>query len=114
MPASKPIISKFQAQVYAAAQAIPKGMVTTYQLLAAAIGCRSAQAVGQALRRNPTPPAIPCHRIIRSDLTIGGFAGATAGREIEKKLALLAAEGVTFADHKLREPERVYKFDKKG
>lgn len=113
MASAPPTISKFQTQVYAAAQAIPQGMVTTYQLLAAAIGCKSAQAVGQALRRNPTPPAIPCHRIIRSDLTIGGFAGATAGEAIEKKLTLLAAEGVTFTDHKLNEPERVYKFEKK-
>lgn len=105
--------SEFQVKVYAAAQRIPRGRVTTYQLLAAAIGCRSPRAVGQALRRNPSPPFIPCHRIIRADLTIGGFAGATAGEKIEQKLALLAAEGVLFADHKLREAERLYRFENK-
>ena len=77
----------FEHKVYEAVKKIPRGRVTTYKLLAACVGCGSAQAVGQALRRNPFAPRVPCHRVIASDLGIGGFAGRTAGREILRKLA---------------------------
>jgi len=100
-------ITPFQRQVYEAVRQIPKGRVMTYQGLARAIGCKSCQAVGQALKRNPFAPAVPCHRVIKSDLTLGGFAGARHGEEIDRKLALLAGEGVLFVDGHLQEPERV-------
>jgi methylated-DNA-[protein]-cysteine S-methyltransferase len=68
--------------------------------------------VGQALRRNPFAPEVPCHRVIAADLTIGGFAGRRQGREIVRKQALLAAEGVRFTRAgRLAEPERLYRFD---
>lgn len=97
----------FQRQVYEAVSQIPAGRVMTYQGLARAIGCRSCQAVGQALKRNPFAPAVPCHRVIKSDLTLGGFAGQRHGEEVVRKLALLAGEGVLFVDGHLQEPERV-------
>ena len=86
----------FQRRVYGAVSRIPRGSVATYGQVARVIGCGSARAVGQALRRNPFAPRVPCHRVIRADLTIGGFSGETAGREIERKLALLESEGVAF------------------
>lgn len=83
--------------------------MTTYALLGRAIGCRSPRAVGQALRRNPFAPEVPCHRVIASDLTPGGFNGARRGTEISRKLRLLAAEGVKFRDGRLADPSLVWK-----
>jgi len=81
---------------------IPPGRVSTYGALALHIGCASPRAVGQALRRNPFAPEVPCHRVIASDLTPGGFAGQRHGLELDRKLAILAAEGVAFVQIKGR------------
>lgn len=89
-------ITPFQRRVYQSAMRIPPGRVTTYGRLARLIGCRSARAVGQALRRNPFAPDVPCHRIIAGDLTLGGFSGQAAGPEIRRKRKLLESEGVAF------------------
>ena len=103
-------VTDFQARVYDAASRVPKGKVTTYRLLADEIGCGSCRAVGQALRRNPFAPRVPCHRVIASDLTIGGFAGCRSGRKIRKKLALLRSEGVLFEGAKLADGGRLFRF----
>lgn len=100
-------VTDFQKRVYDSIRSVPKGRVTTYALLGRAIGCRSPRAVGQALRRNPFAPEVPCHRAIASDLTPGGFNGARRGTEISRKLRLLAAEGVKFRDGRLADPSRV-------
>jgi len=100
-------LTPFQRRVYQVVAQIPKGRVMTYQGLARAVGCRSCQAVGQALKRNPFAPAVPCHRVIKSDLTLGGFAGERDGEAVQRKLTLLAAEGVGFVNGRLQEPKQV-------
>lgn len=90
------MVTAFQSKVYLALCEVPKGYVTTYGALAKRIGCRSAQAVGGALRNNPFAPEVPCHRVLAADLSIGGFNGQTGGPEIERKKALLLAEGIQF------------------
>lgn len=89
-------ITEFQRKVYLALLEVPRGSTITYQELGQRIGCKSAQAIGQALRRNPFAPDVPCHRVICSNGGIGGFMGKRSGQTIEKKLRLLAEEGVTF------------------
>ena len=89
-------ITEFQRKVYLALLEVPRGSTITYRELGQRIGCKSAQAIGQALRRNPFAPDVPCHRVIRSDGSVGGFMGKSKGQIIEKKLMLLAEEGVTF------------------
>ena len=84
----------FAEQVYSACKKIPVGRVTTYKLLADAIGTKSYRAVGTALKNNPFAPFVPCHRVIKSDMTIGGFKGKMCGIEIEEKKRLLEEEGV--------------------
>ena len=106
----KPRCTNFQRRVYAAVRTIPRGRVTTYALLALHLGCGSARAAGQALRRNPFAPRVPCHRVIAADLGPGGFNGQTDGSELRRKLQLLAAEGVVFANGRLAEPARLYGF----
>jgi methylated-DNA-[protein]-cysteine S-methyltransferase len=107
-------VTDFQRRVYNALLDVPAGRVTTYGLLAQHIGCRAARAIGQALRRNPFAPRVPCHRVIASDLTLGGFSGHRQGPEVVRKRRLLAREGVLFdtATGRLTEPgRRVFKWE---
>ena len=103
-------VTAFQKRVYDATRQIPRGRVSTYKLIAETVGCASSRAVGQALRRNPFAPVVPCHRVIRTDLTIGGFGGKTSGLNIRRKIAMLEKEGVHFQGDRLTDPNRVYVF----
>lgn len=65
----------FEAKVYKAVLNIPLGQVRSYKWVAKKAGSPAAvRAVGQALKRNPYPLIIPCHRVIRSDNKVGGYA----------------------------------------
>ena len=104
--------TKFQMRVYEATKRIPRGRVSTYGRVAAYIGCRSCRAVGQALRRNPFAPVVPCHRVVAADLRRGGFSGSASGAQVEKKMRLLRSEGVAFRDGKLAEPSLLFEFSR--
>ena len=81
-------LTDFQRRVYAAICRIPPGETRSYQWVAERIGRpRAARAVGNALHRNPFALKIPCHRVVRADGSLGGYAGGPA-----KKRALLHAE----------------------
>ena len=71
---------------------VPAGATITYGELARRIGCRSAQAVGQALKRNPFAPEVPCHRVIAANGSLGGYFGEREGEMVERKRRLLEAE----------------------
>ena len=74
---------------------VPRGQVATYSEIAKTIGKpKASRAVGQALRRNPIPIVIPCHRVIASDGTLGGYAGVMGDK---RKIKLLKLEGVMLA-----------------
>jgi methylated-DNA-[protein]-cysteine S-methyltransferase len=88
--------TEFEQRVYEQVRRIPAGRVSTYAAVARTLGCGSAQAVGQALKRNPYAPQVPCHRVIRTDLTLGGYAGAINGEPLRRKRRLLRGEGVEF------------------
>ena len=82
-------VTPFQQKVYEVVRKIPKGKTMTYSQVAVAIGKpRAARAVGNALNKNPYAPVVPCHRVIRSDGSIGGFASGSS-----KKVKLLKSEG---------------------
>lgn len=85
-------ITPFQRRVYLELLTIPSGETISYGELARRIGCRSAQAVGQALKKNPFAPDVPCHRVVAADGTLCGYNGARTGKEIERKRQLLEAE----------------------
>lgn len=85
-------ITPFQRRVYTALLDVPAGETISYGELARRIGCRSAQAVGQALKRNPFAPDVPCHRVISADGTLGGYNGHSNGEELERKRQLLRSE----------------------
>ena len=85
--------TKFQIQVWNELKKIPKGQVKTYKEIATAIGKpNSARAVANACGKNPKPIKIPCHRIIRSDGSLGGYS-AKGG--VSEKRRLLKKEGIT-------------------
>lgn len=84
-------ITAFQRRVYLALLDIAPGQTVTYGELAAMVGCRSARAVGQALRRNPFAPDVPCHRVVAKQ-GLGGYFGQTDGEMLERKERLLQEE----------------------
>ncbi|KAF8629757.1 hypothetical protein AX15_003282 [Amanita polypyramis BW_CC] len=89
--------------VYDHILAIPAGRVTTYKDVALAVG-GSPRSVGNALRNNPFNPYVPCHRVIASDLTLGGYFGKLSkedktGTRYHQKLGILAKEGVKFTEN---------------
>ncbi len=84
--------TKFQLKVWNYLKKIPKGEVRTYLEVSKAIGKPKAfRAVANAIGKNPCPPKIPCHRVIKSDGSIGGYSGKG---DIKKKLRLLRSEKV--------------------
>ncbi|HCQ31029.1 TPA: cysteine methyltransferase [Candidatus Collierbacteria bacterium] len=85
----------FSDEVYKILKDVPKGRVTTYRALGEKLGTKAYRAVGQALKNNPYAPEVPCHRVVRSDGSIGGFMGKIEGTEIERKISILESEGVT-------------------
>ena len=102
--------TRFEKTVYNAVKLIPRGRVSTYRAVAEKTGCRSCQAVGQALKRNQNSPIIPCHRVISSNLTIGGFMGKRTGQAVKRKISLLSKEGVKFESGQLVDPSRLFIF----
>ncbi len=108
---NEPGLTAFQRRVYLALLEVPAGFVTTYGALAGRVGCRSARAVGGALRANPLAPAVPCHRVLTADGGIGGFCGKRSGAEIRRKIGLLRAEGAPVdADGRLLDRRRLWQF----
>ncbi|MBI1968673.1 MGMT family protein [Candidatus Woesearchaeota archaeon] len=93
--------TEFQRQVYALCRQIPPGKVTTYKAVAEALGTKAYRAVGQALRRNPFAPEVPCHRVIAADGSLGGYCGERSGAACEKKIHLLHEEGIMIQDGKV-------------
>ena len=84
--------TKFQIKVWEFLKTITKGTVTTYSKVAEAIGYpKAVRAAANAIGNNPNPIIIPCHRVVRSDGTIGGYSGIGG---INKKKSLLRKENI--------------------
>jgi|MGYP006095176323 methylated-DNA-[protein]-cysteine S-methyltransferase len=86
--------TKFQIKVWEYLKTIPKGKVKTYKQVAIGINSpKSARAVANACAKNPYAPNIPCHRVVKSDGSLGGYS-AKGG--IKTKKILLKKEGFLF------------------
>lgn len=82
--------TKFQQKVWREIANIPYAKTKTYKEIAEAIGhSRAYRAVGQACKRNPMPVIVPCHRVISSDGSLGGYS-----RGVRLKKALLEKENI--------------------
>ena len=84
--------TKFQKKVWNYLKNIRKGTVMTYKQVAIGINRpKSARAVANAVGKNPFAPKIPCHRVIRSDGSLGGYSGKGG---VKTKKLLLKREGI--------------------
>jgi methylated-DNA-[protein]-cysteine S-methyltransferase len=97
----------FEERVWKLMESIPRGKVTTYGLIAKKLRTRAFRAVGNACRKNPYAPRVPCHRVVRSDGTIGGFGGKTKGKNIQKKIQLLREENVEIVEGRIINFEKI-------
>ena len=85
--------TKFQVKVWVYLKNIPRGTVKTYYQVAKDIGKPLAvRAVANAIGKNPYAPKIPCHRVIRSDGSLGGYSGKGG---VKTKRLLLKKEGIS-------------------
>lgn len=89
----------FQKRVLGLLCQVPKGQVTTYALMSKHLSS-SPRAIGNAMRRNPFAPEVPCHRCVATGGKLGGFRGQWPkngeGVTLDEKRALLRKEGVKF------------------
>jgi methylated-DNA-[protein]-cysteine S-methyltransferase len=94
-------------QIYKKLTEVPEGKVTTYAELAKAVGLKNGQRIiGQIMKKNPYPVIIPCHRVVKSDGTVGGYA---YGGDI--KTNMLQKEGIKIHDGKILDwNKKYYKF----
>jgi len=96
--------SDFQRRALSRLRRVPAGSVISYQALAAAVGVPSGQrAIGNTVASNPIPIYVPCHRVIRSDGSLGNYGGGP-----ERKLKLLRAEGFAVDVRRRMPAEAVY------
>lgn len=92
VPLDMSAVPPFDRRVYEVVRAIPPGETRTYGEVAAELGAPgTAQAVGQAMGRNPFPPIVPCHRVLAAGRRVGGFSARGGPRT---KLRMLETEGV--------------------
>jgi len=100
--------TEFEEKVYKLCRKVPRGMVTTYGIIAKKLKTSAYRAVGQVLRRNPYAPEVPCHRVVCSDGSVGGFRGMSTSI---KKVEMLRKEGVNIKGKKIVDFEkRCYSF----
>jgi methylated-DNA-[protein]-cysteine S-methyltransferase len=111
-------LSTYQQAILRILAEVSKGKVTTYGDLAKELSKRdsnwspnASRAVGTTMRNNPCGPQIPCHRVIKSDGTVGNFRGGEKGA-VEEKIAMLRNEGVKVVDRKIDLNEFRHKFKK--
>jgi len=100
-------LTEFEKNVLESVKKVLKGKVTTYSEIAKVISCpKAVRAVGNALHKNPEPQKVPCHRVVRGDGIIGGYAG-----RVKEKIKLLHDEGVEVRNNKVANFDKVlYKF----
>ena len=98
---------KLEEKVYKKLLEVPKGKITTYRDLARAIGLKNGQRViGKIMNKNPYPVIVPCHRVIKSDGKIGGYAW---GEQVKAKM--LSNEGIKIKNGKILDVEKsIYRF----
>jgi len=85
---------------------IPKGKVTTYKIIADKLGTKAYRGIGQIIGANPNAPQVPCHRVVKSNGDISGYAFG-----VSQKIALLKQEGIEVVGGKIKNfSEVIYKF----
>jgi methylated-DNA-[protein]-cysteine S-methyltransferase len=109
-------LSDYQQSILRVLAEVPKGKVTTYGDLAKELARRNpkwspnaSRAVGTTMRNNPCGPQIPCHRVIKSDGSIGSFRGGAIGA-VEEKIKMLREEDIVIINGKINLQRYRHKF----
>lgn len=97
--------SSFNERCYEILRKVPKGKVTTYKEIAKALHSKAYRAVGNAMNKNPYAPKVPCHRVVKADGSVGGFASGT-----KKKIEMLKKEGIEIDKNNIDLKKYLYKF----
>ena len=97
----------FNEKCYKILRRVPKGKVTTYKDLAKVLNSKGYRAVGNAMNKNPYAPQVSCHRVIKSNGEIGGFAHG-----IKKKIDMLKKEGIEINNGKVNLEKYSFEFTK--
>jgi len=87
---------KFKDKVLRLTKQIPEGKVSTYKEIAKALRTSAFRAVGNALHNNEQPIIIPCHRVVKTDGSIGGYALG-----VNEKIKILSKEGISVSQGKV-------------
>ena len=95
----------FNEKCYDLLRKVPKGKITTYKEIANILGIKAYRAVGNAMNKNPYAPKIPCHRVIKSNGEVGGFANG-----IDKKIKILKIEGIEIKNKKIDLKKYLFQF----
>jgi len=90
---------------YSILKKVPEGRVTTYKEIAKALNSKAYRAVGNAMNKNPYAPKVPCHRVVKSNGKVGGFASGT-----KNKIKLLKQEGIEIHNKRVDLNKYLYKF----
>ncbi len=91
----------FNQKCYELLSQIPQGKISTYKQIANMLNTKAYRAVGNAMAKNPNPIIVPCHRVIKSDGHIGGYALG-----VKKKNSLLKNEGIIIKKGKIIDFEK--------
>src|SRR3989304_7731947 len=98
--------NSFAERCYKILRKVPRGKVTTYGNIARALRSKAYRAVGNAMNKNPFPGSkVPCHRVVKSNGEVGGFASGTG-----KKVSMLKEEGRNIVEGKIDLWKCLYKF----
>jgi methylated-DNA-[protein]-cysteine S-methyltransferase len=99
---------EFKERVFRIVKKMPKGRVSTYAEVGRALGTRGFRAVGNALNKSPgIKKGVPCHRVVRSDGKVGGFALGTT-----RKIEMLKSEGIGIINGKVDLGKYFYRLEK--
>jgi len=95
----------FSSRVYKVLIRVPEGRVTTYKEVAKAINTKAYRAVGSVIAKNPYAPEVPCHRVVRSDGSVGNYT-CNGKKNPKKKIRILMSEGITIKNNKIKNFEK--------
>ena len=95
----------FKQKVLNLTKKIPKSKITTYKIIAEKLNSKAYRAVGRALNKNKKPIIIPCHRVVNSDGSIGGYS-----RGVKEKIRLLEKEGIVTEKNKIYLKRYLFRF----
>ena len=96
----------FNERCYKILRKVPSGKVTTYKEIAKALHSKAYRAVGNAMNKNPYAPEVPCHRVVKNDGNVGGFASGT-----KNKIQMLKKERIIIENGKINLDKYIYKFN---